>query len=47
MVTTFWTAIEILRQFISMNELVTAGTFDPAAKSILLRSLDFNFWFIA
>jgi hypothetical protein len=29
-----------------MDQLHTSGTFDPAAKAILLRALNFDFWLI-
>jgi hypothetical protein len=43
----FGTAVDVLAQFIGMNELRTAGTLDPTAKSILFGGLDFNLRFIA
>ena len=47
MVVAFRAAIEILREFIRVNQFAAAGTLNPTAESILFGSLDFNLRFAA
>lgn len=47
MIIAFGTAVEIALQFTPMNEFRAARAFDPAAKAVFLRALDFDLGFTA
>ena len=47
MVVTLWTAVAVLLQLLSVNELVTARALEPAAKAVFGAGLDFDFCLVS